>query len=154
MKKEISIKELRINSFKGVKALTINFDSQTNIFGANGTGKTTVFDAFTWLLFGKDSTERKDFNVKTLDKTGKSKPMVECEVSAILVIDGQENTLKRVLKEDWVTKRGTTEKEFKGNTTNLYWNEVPMTVTDFTRKVNDVVDEIVFKIITRQWRFC
>ena len=48
-------------NFKGVRELTVDFDEhETNIFGANHTGKTTLFDAFVWLLFDKDSQDRQD----------------------------------------------------------------------------------------------
>ena len=53
--------------------------------GVNGVGKTTIFDAFTWLLFGKDSTDRKDFEIKTLDKNNKVIPQIEHEVSASVI---------------------------------------------------------------------
>ena len=64
--KSIVIRQLTLLNFKGIRNLTVDFDlNETNIFGYNGTGKTTIFDAFTWLLFGKDSKDRKDFNIKT-----------------------------------------------------------------------------------------
>lgn len=64
----ISILNMQLLNFKGVRNLNVDFGHVTNILGDNGTGKTTVFDAFTWLLFGKNSEDAKDFNVKTLDK--------------------------------------------------------------------------------------
>lgn len=124
MKKVITIKSITLNNFKGIKSLHVDFDNQTDIYGANGTGKTTIADAFTWLLFGKDSHDRKDFEVKTLDVFGKVIPKVEHEVSATLLIDGEVVTIKRILKENWVKKRGSLESEFAGNVTDLYWNDV------------------------------
>ena len=65
---EIKIFSLKLKNFKGIKELKIDFNCQnTNIYGANATGKTTIFDAFKWLFFDKDSSDRKDFNIKTLD---------------------------------------------------------------------------------------
>jgi DNA repair exonuclease SbcCD ATPase subunit len=146
--KEILIKSLSLTNFKGIKNLQLDFEEETDIFGANGTGKTTVADAFTWLLFGKDTSDRKDFEIKTLDANGKVIPMIDHEVYASLFVDNEPLTIKRVLKEKWVQKRGEEEKEFSGNVTELYWNEVPMSVTEFTKKVNDVLNEQVFKMIT------
>lgn len=146
--KQIVIKSLSLTNFKGIKNLELDFEEETDIFGANGTGKTTVADAFTWLLFGKDTTDRKDFEIKTLDANGKVIPMIDHEVYASLIVDNEPLTIKRVLKEKWVQKRGEEEKEFSGNVTELYWNEVPMSVTEFTKKVNDVLNEQVFKMIT------
>ncbi len=148
MKKDITIKSMTLNHFKGLKKFHIDFENQTDVYGANGTGKTTISDAFTWLLFGKDSQDRKDFEVKTIDVLGNVIPKVEHEVSAVLLVDGQEVSIKRVLKENWVKKRGSLEAEFSGNVTDLYWNDVPMTLTDFNKKVNEVLNEQVFKMIT------
>lgn len=62
---QIKIYSLKLKNFKGIKDLEIKFNCQnTNIYGANATGKTTVFDAFKWLFFDKDSNDRKDFNIK------------------------------------------------------------------------------------------
>lgn len=146
--KTIKLTSISLVNFKGLKSTTINFEGNSNILGANGTGKTTIADAFTWLLFGKDSTDRKDFEIKTLDHKGKVIPMIDHEVSASLLVENELLTLRRVLKENWVKKRGNEEREFSGNVTELYWNDVPMQVTDFTKKVNDLLNEQVFKMIT------
>lgn len=146
--KNIKINTISLLNFKGLRKQTFDFENNTNIFGANGTGKTTIADAFTWLLFGKDSTDRKDFEIKTLDEFGNIIPKIEHEVSATLLVDNDTVTLRRVLKENWVKKRGSETSEFSGNVTELYWNDVPVTVTEFTKKVNDVLNEQVFKMIT------
>ena len=66
--KEIIIKRMSFVNFKGIRNLTVDFDDTlTSILGTNGVGKTSIFDGFTWLLFGKDSENRKNFNIKTLD---------------------------------------------------------------------------------------
>ena len=65
----IKINKLILQNFKGIKALEISAEGENlNIYGDNATGKTTVFDAFTWLLFGKDSLGRSDFGIKTQDE--------------------------------------------------------------------------------------
>lgn len=151
--KKIVLLQLSLLNFKGLKSFSIDFQDNTDILGANGTGKTTIADAFTWLLFGKDTTDRKDFEIKTLDQTGKAIPMIDHEVSASLLVDNEPLTLRRVLKENWVKKRGNEDREFAGNVTELYWNDVPVTVTEFNKKVNDLCEESIFKIITNPEAF-
>ena len=76
---DIRINRLTLQNFKGIKALEISADGENlKIYGDNATGKTTVFDAFTWLLFGKDSLGRSDFGIKTQDekRVFKSNPLV------------------------------------------------------------------------------
>jgi len=149
----IRIKKLELRNFKGTRNLTIDFNQITNIYGDNATGKTTVFDAFTWLLFGKDSTDRKQFNVKTLDKNNIVIPKLEHEVTAILEVDSQEVEVKRILKEKWVKKRGSLESEFSGNETLYYWNNVPLQAKEFLVKINGLIDEGIFKLITNPQYF-
>jgi DNA repair exonuclease SbcCD ATPase subunit len=94
--KNIQLKELNLINFKGILRQKIKFDKNTNIFGDNGTGKTTIFDAFTWLLFGKDSTDRKDFEIKTLDTNNTVIPKIEHEVSAIIYVEEEEIIIKKI----------------------------------------------------------
>lgn len=144
----IILKKMILVNFKGVRNLTIYFDSNTNIFGNNGTGKTTIFDAFTWMLFGKDSTDRKDFEIKTLDENNQVIPKIEHEVYGEILVDGNLVTIKRTLREKWVKTKGALEAEFSGNETLYYWNEVPLSMKEFSNKVSEILDETVFKLIT------
>lgn len=152
--RKIAIQKMSLTNFKGVRKLDLNFnEEETNIFGDNGTFKTTTFDAFTWLLFGKDSSDRKDFQIKTLDKNNATTDKVECEVSAVLLVDGVVVTLRRILKENWTKKRGSETQEFTGNSTEYYWNDVPMQLKEYQLKVGSILDEQVFKMITNPLAF-
>jgi DNA repair exonuclease SbcCD ATPase subunit len=145
---KVTIKKITLLNFKGIKKLTIEFGDITNIYGNNATGKTTIFDAFMWLLFGKDHTDAEDFNIKTLDGEGNPIHKLEHEVNAILQIDDQEVSLKRVFKEKWVKRRGEEITEFTGHETLLFYNEVPMQVKEYKTKIQELVDEKIFKMIT------
>ncbi len=147
--KKVIIKKLSLLNFKGIRELEINFnESVTSISGRNGSGKTTVFDAFTWLLFGKDSEDRKAFNIKTLDASGKAIEKIPHEVTAILEVNGETVTLCRRFKEKWVRKRGTATEEFTGHEEERLYNDVPMSVKDWTEKINAICTEETFKFIT------
>jgi DNA repair exonuclease SbcCD ATPase subunit len=145
---KITLDKLSITNFKGIKDLEINFKHITDIFGENAAGKTSVFDAFTWLFFGKDSTDRKDFELKPLDKNGKIIPKVDVEVSATINADGKQIDIRRVQREKWVKKRGELTSEFAGNETLYYWNDVPLQQKQFSDKINDLLNENIFKLIT------
>jgi DNA repair exonuclease SbcCD ATPase subunit len=144
----INIKKLTLINFKGIKELAVEFNNVTTISGENGTGKSTIFDAFTWLLFGKDSHDSKDFNIKTLDQAGKAIPMLEHAVEGILHIDGTEITLKRIYQEKWQRRRGAEESELTGHETLCYWNGVPQQACEFKTKVDALVNEGLFKLLT------
>lgn len=157
MNKEIFLKKLIIRNFKGIRSLTIDFNQQeTTIAGENGTGKTTVLDAFLWLLFGKDSTNRSDinFNIKTLDENGKPILKLEHEVTATLLVNGNEVTLKRIYLEKWEKPRGTSQEILKNHYTDYYLNGVKLaTKKEYEAEVSAIIPEDVFKMITNPFYF-
>lgn len=146
---EIRIYNLKLKNFKGIKDLEIVFDGKnTNIYGRNATGKTTIFDAFKWLFFDKDSNNRTDFNIKTLDKDNKPIHYLEHEVEATLIINDQDMNFKKMLKEKWVKKRGQEQQEFSGHETNYWIDEVPVKKKDYEEIINNLIPENLFKLIT------
>ena len=151
--KNVKIYTIKLKNFKGIKALELKLSQNTELHGANGSGKTTIFDAFTWLLFDKDSQGRSSFGIKTLDKDNKPMQKTEHEVSAILDVAGEEISVRKVLKEKWVKTRGALESAFVGNTVDYYWNDVPKSQREFQDNIKAIVDESVFKMITNPLAF-
>ena len=141
-------------NFKGVRELTVDFDEhETNIYGANHTGKTTLFDAFVWLMFDKDSQDRQNFGIRTYDENNNIIPKLPHEVSACIEVNGVEINLKRCFVENWVKKRGSQEAVYDGNSEERYWNDVPCSKTEFAKKIADICDESIFKLITNPLYF-
>lgn len=154
MSKSIVLKGLYLKNFKGIKELDIDFSKITNISGENATGKTSIFDAFTWLLFDKDSQDRSKFNVQPLDNNNNVIHMLETEVSAMVEIDGIKTTLKKILKEKWVKKRGEVEAKLKGTETSYYVDEVPFKQGEYQKRIADITgDESIFKLLTNPLYF-
>lgn len=152
--KKVIIKSMKLTNFKGLRDFSIEFnDSVTSVLGKNGSGKTTIFDAFTWLLFGKDSEDRKSFNIKTLDAQGVAIPRIPHEVSAILMVDGEEISLCRRYNEKWQKKRGSATEEFTGHEEERLFNDVPMSVKEWGEKITAICSEQVFKFITNPLYF-
>lgn len=149
---KIIIKSLTIKNFKGIKDMSISFDRViTNIFGDNATGKTTIFDAFTWLFFGKESTDRKDFNIKNTVDTSLNRR--DHEVEATIIADGSELAIKRIYREKWVKKKGAEEATREGNEQAFFWDGVPINLNEFNKRVSGLIDEKVFKLISNPAHF-
>lgn len=146
--KQIKLLSMHIQNFKGCKDRTIEFGEKTRISGANATGKTTIFDAFTWLLFGKDSLGSSDFDIRPLDADGKMVDNIEISVAAKISVDGDEYDLKKVQKQKWVKKRGTNTREFQGNVNEFEINGYPKSQKEFKEFISEIVDEDVFNLIT------
>lgn len=145
----MKIKQLKLRNFKGVRDFTLDAQGgNITILGDNATGKTTLFDAFSWLLFDKDSLNRKDFDIKTLDKTGKPLHGLEHEVGAELDLAGQTLSLRKVYKEVWTKKRGSAQAEFTGHTTDYFIDSVPVQKTEYNARINGICDEQTFRLLT------
>ena len=152
--KNLFLKRLELRNFKGIKSFQIDFTSnETNILGKNTAGKTTIFDAYNWLLFGKDSLDRTDFPIKTFDKDNNFIPKLEHEVSAIIISDGQEIELRRVYTEKWTRKRGNDIEELTGHETTFFINLVEKKKNEYEAFIKELIDEQVSKLITNPLYF-
>ena len=146
--KQVILKSLTLCNFKGEQARTTNFNPDvTTISGGNGLGKSRHFDAFIWLLFGKDARDRKDYEIKTR-VNGEELHKCECSVTGVVDVDGETITLKRSFVEDWVKPRGQVEQVYKGNHTECWWNDTPVNVSEYDKRIKSIVDSSVFKMIT------
>ena len=146
----IEIKCMDIVNFKCFRNLHLDFHSGTNtIYGQNSAGKSSVFDAFTWLLFGKDSHGNSAFSVKP---TGAA-PGVMPEVTAVLSVNGETLTLRKTLRERWEKHRGSAEARFAGNTTDYFVDDVPRKESEYKRIIAGYIDENQFKLLTNVYAF-
>lgn len=156
--KKIILKSLALVNFKGVRDFSIAFnDGITTVCGDNGTGKTTLYDAYLWLLFGKDSTGRSDgangFNVKTTGEDGKPIYRLEHSVTAVLEVDGKEIKLRRSLVEKWQKVNGTTDEVMKDET-QYFINDVRTgTKKEYQAEISEIIPEDVFRMITNPYYF-
>lgn len=146
---DILLDKLVLENFKGVSGFILEPQGRdVEIRGDNGTGKTTVADAFRWLLFGKDMAGRSDFAIKTLDKNGEEIHNLEHSVEAELNVSDHGLTLKKTLKEKWTKKRGSSKKEFTGHTTDHFVDGVPIQKKEWDSRIADLIDEETFKLLT------
>jgi len=125
--KTIELMSLNLKNFQGIKSFNFTPNGvDVDIFGDNGTGKTTVANAFHWLLFGKNSEWQTDFSIKPIGVTG-----VQTVVEGVLITNDKKISLKKTYYEKWVKRRGQTEKEFSGNTTEYEVDGVPKKKKDY-----------------------
>ena len=150
---KIKLKLLHIENFKGTKQLDITFGEKTHIDGQNASGKTTVFDAFTWLLFNKNSAGEEKFNVRPLDDAGNRIDNIEIKVVAVLEVDGKEVELSKVQKQNWVKKRGTDSAVLQGNVNSYEIDGYPKTEAEYKAYISELVAEDLFKMLTNPQHF-
>jgi len=144
----MKIKKLKINNFKGINTLEINFGDLTIIKGANGTGKTSIIDAFYWLLFGKNSEDQKDFGVKPYGST-----LSEPSVTAWIENNGRKIKLQRILKEKWMRKRGSDKEELIGHETEYLIDDIEVQAGKFNEFIQSFCSEQNYKILSNPYYF-
>ena len=148
----IKIKSLTLENFKCHRNLVLHFNGgNASIYGDNATGKTSIYDALTWLLFGKDShgNGEKNIEIKPLGEDGEVKDHnAITAVEAVLLVNGEEVTFRRTYQEVWSTKRGSAEPTYDGNTSEYYIDGVPLKKYAFAEAVGALVSEDAFRMLT------
>ncbi len=151
--KAILLKSLNIENFKGVKELHIDFENRTNVSGENATGKTSIFDAFTWVMFDKDSKNRSVFEIKPLDSNNKVIRGLVTTVIAVLEVNNKEIKLTKKYEEKWTRKRGESEATFTKNETTYMINDTPIKKSEYVKEIAEIADEDQFKLLTNPYFF-
>lgn len=146
---EIKFKKIRIRNFRGLVSFDANLEGRSvRISGANGLGKSSVADAITWVLFGKDSRRRTAFPIDPVDDEGRIIHNLDVSVELEMLIDGQPTTLRRRRQEKWVQKRGMTTEQLDGHQTTCYIDGRPLPSSDFSSHVDTIVKEELFRALT------
>ena len=131
---------LKLINFQGMTNAQFDLGgANANIYGDNATGKTTLFNAVTWLLFGRASTGAKNFNPKTKGPDG-DLHYLDHEVEACFSLnDGQLLILKKVYKEDYKKKRGSAQEEFNGHVIDYFIDTVPVKEKEYNAALNNYI---------------
>ena len=148
---QIQIVSLEIKAFKGIRDLRLALDGRSaDLYGMNGTGKTSVYDAYLWALFGKDSAGAAKFDVKPLNEDGSPRTGADTEVEVMLLVDGKETKLRRVLHEKWKAAPGKAEPVYMGDETLCYIDDVPAALEkEYKPFVASLIgDEEQFKLLS------
>lgn len=143
------LQKLRLENFQGIDALDIvTNDKDLEIRGANATGKTTVANAITWLLFDKASTGEKGYTPKTVDENGEDVHNLNHSVEGVFTDGGKRIVFKKTMREDWKQKRGSNVKEFSGHLIDYFIDGVPVKQKEFRAALDAICDPDRAKILT------
>ncbi len=151
--KTVKIERMKLQNFKKIKELVIDFSDKTEILGQNAAGKSTIVDAYNWLLYGKNQFDQSDFSIKTLNANNEVIHKLSHEVEGTFSIDAQKVTFKRVYCEKWVTKRGNDFEELTGHETTYFINDVPKSQSEYKTKVSEMIPETISKLISNPLYF-
>lgn len=144
---ELILQSLDLENFAGSETEHHVFDKkETNVSGPNGFGKSRLLKAFTWLLFDKNQDDKKDFNIKNTIHMIKNRQ--DSVVAAVILKNGEPISIKKIYREKWVKKQGSKTQEFSGHETEHFYNDVPVSKGDFKSKVDSLIPEEIFKMLT------
>src|SRR5690606_38318635 len=137
--------------FKGIQSFKTDFGDITSIYAYNGLGKSTIADAFFWCLWGKDAHDRKDHEIKNTVHPELNR--MDHEVELKFDVDGRHINIKRVYSEKWTKRRGSNDQELTGHEHTLWFDDVPVNLGEFNKRVSALLDESIFKLITNPLYF-
>ncbi len=142
---------LNLTNFQGIKSFEFTPEGQNaTVYGTNAAGKTTLYNALTWLLFDKASTGEKGFSPKTKDTQGKDLHNLEHSVEGVFRLDdGQEIAFAKTLKEDWTKKRGSLTETFSGHKTDYSINGVPVLKCDYDNRLKSIFTPEQAQVLTQ-----
>lgn len=161
--KTIKLLNLSAENFKGFRQVSFDFGDLTSVYGPNASGKTSMLDGFQYVMFGKDSQGKSDFQRRPVDENGQLVDNVDISVSATLAItetdpDGnvlntEEVTFRKVERQNWVRHRGDSGPTFQGNVTDYFINEFPSNKRDYEERIASIISEELFRLLTSPKHF-
>jgi len=139
----IRLNKISITNFKGIKAFEMELDGGNAVIKAeNGVGKTSIFDSFLWLLFGKNAEGKKDFELRPLNAENQPLKGLVLAVEAEIDIDGGVHTFRKEHHEKVV------KKQLRGYEALCWIDEVPKKVSDYQDYITKLIPENTFKLLT------
>jgi hypothetical protein len=140
---------MEITNFKGIEYFKLSPKGESVIVAAdNALGKSTLADAYSWCLFGKDSQNQAAFEIKPRTKADEVVHGLEPTVRIILLKDGVSTTFKRSLKENYTKKRGTAQAVLTSNVTSYWVNDVPASMAEYQATIREIAEEKLFQSLT------
>lgn len=136
--KTIKLIRMELRNFKGVAQAEYDFGDRADISGGNGSGKSTIFEAYLWCLFDKNPAGNTP-KVQPYDTANEIRHQLTTSVRLYIELDGNPLIAERTLKEEWVKPRGTTELVCKGTKSEYAVNEVPMSKAQYNAKLADIM---------------
>ncbi|MGT2596968.1 AAA family ATPase [Staphylococcus aureus] len=138
-----------------MKEEKFNFDGKdAKIYGNNATGKTTTATALQWLLFDKGlDGSTKSFNPVPLNEKNEENYELIPTVSQNLK-STEKLRLKKESHPKYTINQKTNRKEYsRSRTKKQYINDESIKVKDYKARIDELIDEDVFKLITNPQAF-
>lgn len=107
--KNVKIKSLSIADWRAQTRTYDMFGDKTVFRGRNGTGKSTLLDAFLWVMCGVDAQDKTNYRLFDSERELTPENAIPAVAELTLDVDGMEYKFKRTAKQSWTRKRGSAE---------------------------------------------
>lgn len=135
----VILKEIALTNFKGIASAKIIFDEkQTKLFGENGSGKTTIQNAFKWVLLQNVADVLPMLNNKEI-------PNLVTSVEATLEINGFEYKLSRTSKGKYQLSQETGKMNKITNENSYKIDDIELKEKDYKAKLADLLGSGAFE---------
>lgn len=146
--KKVILNKIKIDSWRG-QSHDIEFGINTILKGANKVGKSTIKDAFLWVLTGYDSNNRLNFNLfdNNYEYTAQDNPVASVEI--ILNIDDNNYSFKRTAQKGFVRRRGSDTYQLKGTDNySFFLDSIELGAGEYKTRVSSLLcDYDILRII-------
>lgn len=139
---------LKIHNFKGIKDLQVVFlGANCEITGKNASGKTSIVDAYLWLINGKSYEQGRNIDeiIKHIDENGN--PVVdngeEHTVEMTMDCNGTQKTFKKAFQEVWKKVRGSASKSFSGHKTTYFLDGMSCTKSVYDKELKSIHGDVL-----------
>ena len=150
----MKLERLNLKNFKGMTYTFSPGGHSANIYGQNKTGKTTLADAYLWLLTGKDTLQRSKFEIKTLNPDGSGKAGEEHSVEGVFRrANGTIVVLKKTYTEKLTSKRGRAIPVLTGHSTDYTVDGIGVDEKAFRERIEETAREEIWKLLTSPMYF-
>ena len=154
--KKVVLKKISVQNFRS-KSFEFEFGEHNAIRGKNRSGKSSVKNAFFWLLTGADDLDRTNYNLFDTTIVHTKENSVPTIVTGVFVIDGVEYEVTRTAKIGWTRKRGNDEYERKASDDYSFSIDgIERSATEFKSWIEDTfapVDMLKCMINTRHFLY-
>lgn len=140
--KQVTIKKIMLENWRAQNRV-VEFGQTNEIRGRNKEGKSSIMNAFLWLITGYDEMDRANYQIfdNTVEQTyDNAKP---ASVEAVLDIDGYEYTFKKTAKQGWSRPRGKSEYERKGTDDYTFYTDgIEVSATQYKSQIESLLAPI------------
>ena len=109
--KEIKLKRLTLNGYRGQYRVIDFSDNETKIMARNGVGKSTIFDAYLQLITRADCRNRSDFEMFDTNREYTREDNPVSEIEGVFDIDGYKVSIKQTAQIKFAKNRTNGEYE-------------------------------------------